>query len=330
MSDDNHHPYNKLTPDTVLDALESVGYQPDGGLFALNSYENRVYQIGIDEGNPLVGKFYRPDRWSDECILEEHSFTLALAEDEIPVVAPLVSDSGDTLHQHEGFRFSLFPRRGGRWPELEDPDTLEWIGRFLGRIHLLGASKPFSHRPTITAGEMGGDSISYLLENGWIPIEQEHSYHRLSKQLMEQINEAFDKAAGCRIIRLHGDCHPGNILWTDNGPHFVDMDDCRSGPAIQDLWMLLSGDRNEMALQLSYLREGYDTFYELDAKELVLIEPLRTLRMIHYAAWLARRWQDPAFPAAFPWFNTTQYWQEHIATLEQQALTLSEQPLPLY
>lgn len=330
MADTPQHPYEKLTPDTVLNALESVGYEPDGGFFALNSYENRVYQIGMDEGSPLVAKFYRPDRWSDQCILEEHQFTLELATNEIPVVAPLISDSGDTLHQFEGFRFSLFPRRGGRWPELENPDNLEWIGRFLGRIHLLGSSDSFLHRPTLTAKEMGDDSIAWLLENSMIPPEQEHSYRRLGSQLMEQIHEAFDKAAGYQVIRLHGDCHPGNILWTDNGPHFVDMDDCRSGPAMQDLWMLLSGDRNEMALQLSYLREGYDSFHQLDPRELILIEPLRTLRMIHYTAWLARRWQDPAFPAAFPWFNTPQYWQEQIATLEQQALTMSEPPLPFY
>ncbi len=276
-----------------------------------------------------MGKFYRPGRWSDECILEEHSFTLALAEDEIPLVAPLVNDNGDTLHRFDGFRFSLFPRRGGRRPELEDPDILEWIGRFLGRIHRLGTSEDFLHRPEITVQGMGGDSITYLLENDHIPLEQEHSYRRLGEQLMGQISEAFDKAAGCSWIRLHGDCHPGNILWTDNGPHFVDMDDCRSGPAIQDLWMLLSGERNEMALQLSYLREGYDTFHELDPREVILIEPLRTLRIIYYAAWLARRWEDPAFPTAFPWFNTPQYWQEHLTTLEQQALTLSEPPLLL-
>lgn len=323
-------PYSELIPEVIFTALESVGLLPDGTLLALNSYENRVYQIGMEDGSPLVAKFYRPGRWSNEAIQEEHTFTLALAQEEIPVVAPIQDANGKTLHTHAGFRFALFPRRGGRWPDLENPDNLEWIGRFLGRIHQLGASHAFKYRPSINPEELGRASADYLLGNGIIPLELERRYRELSGELLARIEERFAEASGCRWIRLHGDCHPGNILWTDDGPHFVDMDDCRNGPAIQDLWMLLSGDRNEMALQLSYLLEGYETFRPLDPREVALIEPLRTLRLIHYAAWLARRWNDPAFPAAFPWFGSHQYWQEQITTLEQQLVTLNEPPLPLY
>jgi len=323
-------PYADLSPETILSALESVGYQPSGGMLALNSYENRVYQIGMEDAPPLVAKFYRPERWSDASIQEEHDFTLALAADEIPVIPPLQDPAGNTLHHHQGYRFALFPRRGGRWPELENPDNLAWIGRFIARIHLLGAARPFVHRPRIDPDQMGRDCARYLLDQGAIPLELESAYRRVTEALQQRIDAAFTACRDCQAIRLHGDCHPGNILWTDQGPHFVDMDDCRSGPAIQDLWMLLSGDRQEMASQLSYIREGYETFRELDGREVALIEPLRTLRMIHYAAWLARRWSDPAFPQAFPWFHTHQYWQSHLGELEQQLRLLDEPPLPLY
>lgn len=322
-------PYASLTPETILQALESVGYKPSGGMLALNSYENRVYQIGMEESDPLVAKFYRPDRWQSESILEEHQFSLALSEDEIPVIAPLVDSQGETLHSYQNYRFALFPRRGGRWPELDNPDNLEWIGRFIARIHQLGSTKPFLSRPAIDPDRMGRQSAEYLLANQFLPLELESSYRRITEALQNQIDELF-ASTQYKAIRLHGDCHPGNILWTDRGPHFVDMDDCQSGPAIQDLWMLLSGDRQEMALQLSYIREGYDTFRTLDTREIALIEPLRALRMIHYAAWLARRWSDPAFPNAFPWFNTHQYWQEHLLQLEQQLNLLEQPPLPIY
>ncbi len=326
----SENPYQGLTPETIFDATESVGFRVDGTLISLNSYENRVYQIGLDEALPLVAKFYRPGRWSDDAILEEHSFSQALAEAEIPVIAPIMDSDGKTLHTFGDFRFSLFPRQGGRWPNLDNPDNLEWVGRFLGRIHQLGASQPFQQRPSINPQEMGAKSAAYLLEHEQIPLELERTYRELTTELQQRIEYAFEQAAECRWIRLHGDCHPGNILWTDNGPHFVDMDDCRSGPAIQDLWLLLSGERNEMALQLSHLRAGYETFHTLDPREVALIEPLRTLRIIHYAAWLARRWNDPAFPAAFPWFGSNQYWQEQITILEHQRVILDMPPLPLY
>ncbi len=325
---DSPHPYTGLDPETILQALESLGLQPDGGMLALNSYENRVYQLGMEERAPLVAKFYRPQRWSDEAILEEHQFTLELAAAEIPVVAPLVFE-GRTLHRFQGYRFALFPRRGGRWPPLEDLDNLEWIGRFLGRIHQIGASRPFTHRASADTATLGREPVEFLLTSGFLPLEWQGPYERLTTLLLQAVEEAFVQARP-RFIRLHGDCHPGNILWTDQGPHFVDMDDCRNGPAIQDLWMLLSGERQEMALQLDALLCGYRTFADFQPTEVALIEPLRTLRMIHYAAWLARRWRDPAFPKAFPWFNSANYWSDHLQQLEQQLRALEQPPLPLY
>ncbi len=323
-------PYAGLTPDTINAALESVGFHPDGSMLALNSYENRVYQIGLEDGSFLVAKFYRPGRWSDAAIKEEHAFSLALAAEEIPVVAPLCDADGNTLHNYQGYRFSLSPRQGGRWPDLDDPDDLMWAGRLMARIHQLGASQPFKHRPTMDPAEMGTGSATYLLENGFIPIELESRYLQITQGLQATIDAMFANVGGYQQIRLHGDCHPGNILWTDGGPHFVDLDDCRNGPAIQDLWMLLSGEHYEMSMQLSYLREGYEMFRPLNPGEIQLIEPLRTLRIIHYAAWLARRWSDPAFPAAFPWFDSNQYWQDHISTLAQQAVAMENPPLSLY
>ena len=326
----SEHPYSRLTPDTILDAVEAAGFRPDGGMLALNSYENRVYQIGMEEGPPLVAKFYRPERWDDAAIREEHAFSLALAAAEIPVIPPLATSGGATLLRHQGFRFALFPRQGGRWPELEIADNLVWIGRFLGRIHQLGAGRPFQHRPRLEPLAMGREPVAFLLDHALVPPQQEARYRELTNALLTRVEAAFERLGEEDWIPLHGDCHPGNILWTDQGPHFVDMDDCRTGPAIQDLWMLLSGERREMAIQLDLLREGYQTFRPFPAAQVALIEPLRTLRMIHYAGWIARRWEDPAFPAAFPWFGTTQYWQEHLTQLEQQLAALEQPPLPLY
>jgi Ser/Thr protein kinase RdoA (MazF antagonist) len=323
-------PYSGLTPDTILAALESCGFQADGSMLGLNSYENRVYQIGMEEGPPLVAKFYRPNRWSNDAIQEEHEFSLTLAAEEIPVVAPIQDSNGKTLHSFEGYRFSLSPRQGGRWPNLDDPDDLMWVGRLMARLHQIGARQPFEYRPTLNPDEMGQESAEYLLANSFIPIELESSYRKITNELQLSINAQFDAAGPYQQIRLHGDCHMGNILWTDSGPHFVDLDDCRNGPAIQDLWMLLSGEHNEMSMQMSYLREGYEMFRPLNGAEVRLIEPLRTLRIIHYSAWLAKRWNDPAFPAAFPWFNSVQYWQDHIATLENQLVAMDNPPLSLY
>ena len=318
--------YATLTPDCVLNALESLGFRCDGRLLALNSYENRVYQIGIEEGTPLVAKFYRPERWSDVAILEEHAFVQELVEREIPVVPALVLD-GKTLHSFEGFRFAVFPKHGGRAPELEDRNTLEWMGRFLGRIHAIGAIKPFQHRPELNIQTFGLAPRDYLLAHDFIPADLHAAYSSVAEQALEGVRHCFDRAGAVHAIRLHGDCHAGNVLWTDDGPHFVDFDDSRMGPAVQDLWMLLSGERADMVRQLSDVLAGYEDFFEFEPRELHLIEALRTLRLVHYSAWLAQRWDDPAFKQAFPWFNTQRYWQDRILELREQIALMQEPPL---
>jgi Ser/Thr protein kinase RdoA (MazF antagonist) len=318
--------YSTLTPDTLLDAVDDCGYRTDGRLLALNSYENRVYQVGIEDETPVIVKFYRPGRWSNASILEEHAFALELAAEEIPVVAPLQTD-GTTLHTFRGFRFALYPRQGGYWPELNSRQDREWMGRFIARIHAVGSTQPFRERPELDIDSFGHQSRQLLLERGFIPAHIETAYRTLTRDLLQQVTEMFGNAGNTETIRLHGDCHPGNILWTEQGPHFVDLDDCRSGPAIQDLWMLISGDRQDMQMQLIDILEGYLQFREFDHRELQLIEPLRTLRIIHYAAWLARRWDDPAFPQAFPWFNTDRYWEDHVLALREQAGLLNEPAL---
>lgn len=324
------HPFSRLTPDQVLNALESLGLHCDGRLLALNSYENRVFQVGQEDDAPVVAKFYRPERWSDAAILEEHAFTLELAEREIPVVAPLNIHHA-TLHNFDGFRFSVSPRQSGRPPELENRDTLTWMGRFMGRIHAIGALQPFNHRPALDISSFGIEPRAFLLENNWIPPDLLPAWESVSAQALEGVQHCFDHAGKITPLRLHGDCHMGNVLWsegaTDSGPHFVDFDDCRMGPAVQDLWMLLSGDRDTMTRQLHDVLAGYEDFFEFDSSELHLLEALRTLRLIHYSAWLARRWDDPAFPAAFPWFNTAHYWQTRILELREQVALMQEPPL---
>jgi len=320
-------PYAHLTPDTVLDALDSVGLRTDGRLLALNSYENRVYQVGQEEGPPLVAKFYRPGRWSDAAILEEHAFTRELAEREIPVVPPRVLENGASLHEHAGYRFAVYPRRGGRMPEFDRSDTLEWMGRFIGRIHAIGSLKPYVHRPTLDIASFGTESREFLLAGRWLPTDLLPAWKSVIDQALELAGHCFARAGAYTRLRLHGDCHAGNVLWTDEGPHFVDFDDSRMGPAVQDLWMLLSGDRENQVRQLADVLAGYEDFREFDARELHLVEALRTLRLIHHAAWLARRWDDPAFPAAFPWFNTQHYWQERILELREQIALMQEEPL---
>jgi Ser/Thr protein kinase RdoA (MazF antagonist) len=319
-------PYAGLTPDTVLDALDAVGFRGDGRFIALNSYENRVYQVYMEDGPPMVAKFYRPARWTDAQIAEEHAFVAELAEREIPVVAPLAVD-GRTLHLHGGFRFAVYPRRGGRAPELGDPATLEWIGRFVGRIHAVGAVRPFRERPAIDVETFGTEPRDWLLGHGFIPADLLPAWESVANQALDGVRRAFDRAGDVASLRLHGDCHAGNVLWTDDGPHFVDFDDARTGPAIQDLWMLLSGDRADMTRQLSDVLAGYEDFAELDRRELHLLEALRTLRLVHYSAWIARRWDDPAFPAAFPWFNTQRYWQDRVLELREQVALMDEAPL---
>ncbi len=320
-------PYYRLDPDTVLQSIESIGMITDGRLLALNSYENRVYQVGIEDANPIVAKFYRPARWTDQQILEEHAFSLDLAAAEIPLIAPQVHQ-GNTLHQHQGFRFAVFRRQGGHAPELENRDTRLWLGRFIGRIHAVGASKRFRHRPSLTPERFGDQSVATIINGQWLPQHLETAFTSLAPDLMSAIRAAWGRAGTNKGIRLHGDCHPGNLLWRD-GPFFVDMDDCQTGPAVQDLWMLLSGSTTEMQEQMADVIEGYRQFMDFDLRELQLIEALRTLRMLHHAAWLARRWEDPAFPIAFPWFGEPRYWETFILSLREQLSALQEPALEL-
>ena len=315
------HAYAALTPDVVLDGAAALGARPDGRLLPLNSYENRVYQIWLEDDSSIVAKFYRPGRWSAAQIAEEHAFARELAEREIPVVAPFATG------EHAGFSVALYPRRGGRRPELDDPKTLQWIGRFLGRIHAVGATAPFQHRETLSIESFGQASREYLLQHNFVPADLLDAWKAVTEQALSFVRVSFERSGAIRNIRLHGDCHPGNILWTYEGPHFVDLDDARMGPAMQDLWMLLSGDRAAMTGQLIDVLSGYEDFAELDRRELGLIEALRTLRLIHYSAWIARRWDDPAFPAAFPWFNTQRYWQDRILELREQIALMEEEPL---
>lgn len=323
-------PFAGLTPERVLDALDSVlipaGSRTDGRLLALNSYENRVYQAGIEDGAPIVAKFYRPQRWSNDAILEEHTFVAELAAREIPAVPPLAFD-GRTLHEFDGFRFAIFERRGGRAPELDRRDTLEWLGRFIGRIHAVGATKPYAARPTLDLRTFGYEPRDFLMSHDFVPDDVRPAYEAAVALALEGVERAYERAGDVRMLRAHGDCHPSNVLWTDAGPHFVDFDDSRMAPAVQDLWLLLPGDRPGASRALTDLLAGYEDFCEFDPRELHLIEVLRTLRLIHYAAWLARRWDDPAFPAAFPWFNTHRYWEARVLELREQIGAMQEGPL---
>ena len=374
------HPYQSLTPDVVMDALASVGLYGDGRQMALSSYENRVYQAHLEDGAVVVAKFYRPGRWSTAQILEEHAFSRELIDAEIPVVGPLTLN-GNTLHTFGDFAFSVSPWRGGRQPELDDAEVLEWIGRFLARIHAVGAAQSFEHRPALDLASFGIASREWLLAHDKVPLDVQSTWERVSQKAIDLIathaaltgargqnglnnqnrgepgadqaaptaqadtNADSDSDLGAysnaeqqrpiQLIRLHGDCHPGNILWTPlespasslPGPHFVDLDDARTGPAVQDLWMLLSGDRQQRTHQLGALVDGYEQFREFDRRELALIEPLRTLRLIHYSAWLARRWDDPTFPINFPWFGSSDYWQGQVQMLEEQIEAMQEAPL---
>jgi len=322
------HLFAALTPDFIIDAIESQGLRCNCRTLALNSYENRVYQVGIEDGEPLIAKFYRPERWSDAQILEEHQFCFDLAEHELPVVAPLKNSAHESLHHYNGFCFALYPRQGGHAPEFDNLDNLQILGRMLGRIHRIGAVQPFIHRPVLDSSSFGYESVALIREQ-FIPEDYKASYCAVTGQLLEAIDRIITATGDVTMIRTHGDCHSGNILWRDNAPHFVDFDDSRMAPAFQDFWMMLSGDRMRQTAQLSELLDGYSEFNSFDPRQLHLCETLRTLRMMHYSAWLARRWQDPIFPVTFPWFNTINYWGEHILQLREQLAALNEPPLEL-
>ena len=322
------HPFDTLTPDLVLDAVESIGYLSDARVLALNSYENRVYQVGIEDETPLIAKFYRPGRWSNEAILEEHQFSLELVEHEVPVVAPL-QRNGTTLFEHAGFRFALFPRRGGRAPEPGNLDQLYRLGQLLGRMHAVGTNRPFEHRETLGVQNFGHASLNTLLEGGFVPKSLLPAYESVARDLLKRVEDVF-ASTDFTPIRLHGDCHPGNILARDDAFHLVDLDDCRMGPSVQDLWMMLAGERHERLGQLAELVDGYNEFHDFAPRELPLIEALRALRLMHYSAWLARRWDDPAFPMSFPWFGSERYWGDQVLILREQISALQEEPLRLF
>lgn len=323
MTQNTEIPYENLHPDVILDAVESIGVHCSGSLLALNSYENRVYQVGIEDATPLIAKFYRPHRWSDDAICEEHEFAHELAAQEIPVVAPLIINE-KTLHHYQEFRFALFPRKGGRPLELDNLDQLEWMGRFIGRLHAVGAVKKFQHRRRLDVTTYGEETYHYLRAHNFIPTYLQANFFPIIETALQKITEIFLQVGEVNYIRVHGDCHAGNVLWNDAGLQIVDLDDCLMAPAVQDLWMLLSGDKSHINLQLDLILEAYSEFFDFNLRELHLIEPLRTLRMLHHAAWLAKRWQDPAFPLNFPWFNTPKYWEEQMRYLSEQNHLLDE------
>lgn len=325
---DRKHPFHTLTPEFIMDAVESQGFHCDCRTLALNSYENRVYQVGLEEGPPMIAKFYRPGRWSSAQILEEHNFCFELVEQELSVVAPWRNEAGESLFRYSGFKFALYPRQGGHAPEFDNLDNLLILGRMLGRIHSVGAVRSFKHRPVLDSVSFGHESVA-LINESCIPEEYRASYVAVTGQLLDGIETILQEVGNVRYIRSHGDCHAGNILWRDDAPHFVDFDDARMAPAVQDFWMMLSGDRQRQIAQLDALVEGYSEFFEFNPAELKLIEVLRSLRMLHYSAWLARRWEDPVFPLTFPWFNTVRYWGEHILELREQLAALTEPPLEL-
>lgn len=324
MTPNAETPYAGLSPDLILDALEAAGFAPTGSLLELNSYENRVYQLELEDGSFVVAKFYRPERWSDAQIEEEHDFTEALRDAELPVVAPL-RVAGTTLLEHGGFRYAVYPRQGGHPPNLEVEENVRVLARTLARIHALGALRPFRHRPSLSLERFGTESRRFLLDEGFVPPDVEPAYASVTDHLLARLDE---RLRGMPVSgRIHGDCHLGNLLWRGSTPHFVDFDDCMNGPPVQDLWMLLSGSRDEQQAQLGLILDAYEAFYEFDTATLQLVEPLRTLRIMHHAAWLARRWHDPAFPRAFPWFGSARYWSEHVLSLREQLAALDDPPL---
>ena len=318
--------YANLQPEHILEALESLSFRCDGRFLALNSYENRVYRVGIEDGAPIVAKFYRPGRWSDDAIFEEHAFSQELSDAELPVVSPLRLGE-QTLHHSGPFRFSVYPCHGGRAPDLDNLDLLRQLGRLVARIHLIGETLEFKHRPAVDIDSYGIASCEYLLDHDFIPSELHPAYESIADLIFDAVASCFDRAGAVHQFRLHADFHPGNVLVTGEKLHIVDLDDTRSGPAVQDLWMFMSGDQEEQTPQLDALLSGYAEFRHFNTRELHLVEALRSMRIMHYAAWIARRWEDPAFKIAFPWFDSLRYWDEHVLALREQVALMQEPPL---
>ena len=316
-------PFENLSPEVILSALESVGIKPNGSLLALNSYENRVYQAQTEDEDFYITKFYRPERWNYQAIEEEHDFTFELIEEEISVVAP-ERISGETIFEYADYYFAVFPRQGGHPPNLENKDDLEVLSRSIARIHAIGSRKSFNHRQEFSVERLGYASRRFILDSNFLPSELIESYASTTENLLKNIDSDLIETDQ---IRIHGDCHMGNVLWRNEISHFVDFDDCLNGPAIQDLWMLLSGEKEEQLSQINIILDAYNEFNNFNASSLSVIEALRTLRIIHHAAWIGRRWDDPAFPLAFPTFNSPNYWSDHILTLREQQSKLLEEPL---
>ncbi|MER2491647.1 serine/threonine protein kinase [Catenovulum sediminis] len=326
MSVQDDFSFSSLTPDLILDAIESLGIYPESGLIALNSYENRVYQFIADDKKRYVVKFYRPNRWSSAQIEEEHEFAAQLAAEEIPLIAPMALQ-GKTLHQYQGYYFTLYPSVGGRSFENDNLDHLEWMGRFIGRIHLVGQKQQFKVRPNLSTDEYLKQAKHNILASNMLPTHLETAFLAILEPLCKTAEQQFNQQK-YNAFRLHGDCHAGNILWRD-GPFFVDLDDARNGPAIQDIWMMLSGNRDQQMLQLDTILAGYEEFCAFNAAELKLIEPLRAMRMVHYMGWIAKRWCDPAFQHSFAWFAEEKYWEQQILSFKEQLAQLNEEPLRL-
>lgn len=326
-SQHDDQPYYRLSPDIVIDATESIGMVSDYRILALNSFENRVYQVGLEQGEPIIVKFYRPKRWTDAQIIEEHAFSQELADADLQVIAPL-APGGKTLHEYQGYRFTAYPRRGGHPISIDNMDVLFRLGQYLGRMHAMGAVRPFTHRNTLdVAGQMKTDME--FLQTKFIPAELQEAYGSLARDVLATIERRLAELPETDFLRLHGDCHAGNILWRDDKPWFLDFDDSINGPAMQDIWMLLSGNRHEQEQQLAEISDGYNEFNDFNAAELGWVEILRTWRIVHQAAWVGRRWSDPAFPRAFTWFDGPRYWPDHILQLREQLAALNEAPLSL-
>jgi Ser/Thr protein kinase RdoA (MazF antagonist) len=316
--------YYQLTPDAITDALAGMGFYVDSGLMALNSYENRVYRFKNEEEGNLVAKFYRPGRWSREQIEEEHAFVAALAADGVRVVQPLQREQ-QSLFEYKGILFAVWPAIAARQLEADNLEQLEALGEQLAKLHLRGEREPLGHRSRMDPAVELPLARDLLERHGQIPAALRQPFFSLLERLLEEVCRRYRPATD---IALHGDCHGGNLLW-QGGPWLLDFDDCRRGPAVQDIWMMLSGSRQEQLVQLDSLLAGYEMVREFDNPELALIEPLRSMRIINYMAWLASRWSDPAFPVNFPWFNTEGYWQQQIAVLREQLEALAAPPLSL-